>query len=468
MTRGKSTCLMVAFLAAGCGGSAYRVNRTGGNSAGGSVGVGGGGGGAGGDVTGGGGGSGGAGASATGSSGGDTGGAVGTAGTTSGNTGGAGDSGGAAGATATDGGTGGAGGAIATGGNFTSGGTAGTAAGGAATGGAGTAGAGGASAGGGVTGSGGGTGGTGANGGASGRGGTAGGLEPCSSSDGSGCADPAFCLDTRSDTCSPDYMTGCTGLCTGRRRAPICAGLPQTTPCADGFTCLPDARTALGTDPVSVCVGSDTRECKVKDDCPTGFSCVPSAGGSRCSPDLTVCEDFVTCKIAQPPRCPPGYARSTPDACYGPCVPVEFCSCSTDTQCGFAGAFCDRKQGRCSLAQSPEPRCQLPFDVGPCDAAVRVYAFIDGECKSATYGGCGGNDNRFPTLEECLARCQGMPGDQPCPDGRTERPICLGCGAAGGCIRYASACAKPCATQADCLSTGLSCSGGYCETMFCL
>src|SRR5262245_56953917 len=29
---------------------------------------------------------------------------------------------------------------------------------------------------------------------------------------------------------------------------------------------------------------------------------------------------------------------------------------------------------------SAPPRCALPFDVGPCDASVRVYAFVDGAC----------------------------------------------------------------------------------------
>lgn len=471
--RRKLTLLSAAFLAAACGGS-YNVSRTGGSPAGGSAGLGGMGG-ASGSVAGG---NGGTDASPTGGS--DATDAFPTGG-----------SGGAAGATTTGPRVGSDGGhTTSTGGSVTSGGARATAVGGAATGGLLASGGvggnggfsggtsttspatGGASGTGSITANGGSIGGTSTTsvttGGASGSGGTAAGLEPCSSSDGSGCGDPAFCLDTRSDACSPDYMSGCTGYCARRRQPAICAGLAQPTPCPDGFTCLPDARTYLGTDSVSLCVGSDTPECAANGACPAGFACVPSTAGSRCSPDRTACEDYVTCKMAQPPPCPPGYARSTPDHCYGPCVPVEACVCSTDTQCGLVGASCDRKQGRCYLAQAPEPRCQLPFDVGTCDAVAPVYAFVDGECKSATYGGCGGNDNRFPTLEECLARCQGMPGDQPCPDGRAERAICLGCATAGGCLRYVTACAKPCATEADCQSTGLSCSGSYCETRFCI
>jgi hypothetical protein len=219
---------------------------------------------------------------------------------------------------------------------------------------------------------------------------------------------------------------------------------------------------------VSICVGSETGDCTTDATCPTGFLCVPTQTGSRCSPDRVVCNGTVTCKMAEPGLCPGGYARSTPGSCYGPCVPVETCACSTDGECSRAGASCDRKQGRCYVPQSPEPRCQLAFDVGPCDAAVRVYAFIDGECKAATYGGCAGNDNRFSSLEECLARCQGMPGQTACLDGRKERVVCLACGAGGGCVQYASVCAKTCTTQSECQTSGFSCANGFCEAAFCI
>ena len=367
----------------------------------------------------------------------------------------------------TGGGTGRTGGDLATGGRASGGGATGT--GGATT----SGGTGGATASGGPTGTGGKSGGTTAlgtsTGGTSGSGGATGtGLEPCTSSDGSGCSDATFCIDTRSDSCFPDSMSGCAGFCAGRRRAPVCAGSGRSTPCPDGFYCLPDPRTSLGTDPVSICVGSEASTCATTDDCPTGFQCVASQGERRCAPDRTVCEAAVTCKMMTPDRCPGGYARSTPDGCYGPCVPVELCACSTDAECTSAGASCDRTQGRCYVPLAPEPRCQLPFDVGPCDAVVAVFAFVGGECTSATYGGCGGNDNRFTTIEECLSRCQGMPGQRACPEGRAERVICLGCGAGGGCIQYAAVCAKSCASRTDCPSSGFFCSSGYCEADFCI
>jgi hypothetical protein len=101
-------------------------------------------------------------------------------------------------------------------------------------------------------------------------------------------------------------------------------------------------------------------------------------------------------------------------------------------------------------------------------AVVQVYAFLDGECKRASYGGCGGNDNRFAKLEECRSRCEGVPGDKPCPDGSVERVVCLACGGGGGCLQYANLCAKTCTTRADCEPTGLSCVSGICDIGACV
>lgn len=238
-------------------------------------------------------------------------------------------------------------------------------------------------------------------------------------------------------------------------------------PCPDGFSCLPDPRTYQGPDPVSICVESET-ECATSAECPTGFECVPSDGGKRCSPVRVVCDGVVTCKMIEPGPCPVGYGRSTSGGCYGPCVPVDFCACSTDAECTRAQASCDRTRGHCFVPAAPEARCRLPFDTGPCDGAMRVYAFIDGACELASYGGCGGNDNRFSTIEECLLRCLGMPGEHACPDGRVERVICLGCGGGGGCIQKAAVCAQPCTNLSDCVSSGLACSKGYCEAAFCI
>jgi len=71
------------------------------------------------------------------------------------------------------------------------------------------------------------------------------------------------------------------------------------------------------------------------------------------------------------------------------------CTCSED------GSGCS--QGDCS-----RPECLLPFEVGECDAAIPVYYYNaqTAQCEERTYGGCGGNDNNFATLEDCQSRCR--------------------------------------------------------------
>ncbi len=52
--------------------------------------------------------------------------------------------------------------------------------------------------------------------------------------------------------------------------------------------------------------------------------------------------------------------------------------------------------------------CLLRPDPGDCLAAFSAYYFDPklGSCESFMYGGCGGNDNRFATLQQCQQRCQ--------------------------------------------------------------
>lgn len=49
--------------------------------------------------------------------------------------------------------------------------------------------------------------------------------------------------------------------------------------------------------------------------------------------------------------------------------------------------------------------CTLPFIKGPCDYNLQnQYFYFDNltaTCRLFTYGGCGGNKNRFKTEKEC-------------------------------------------------------------------
>ena len=52
--------------------------------------------------------------------------------------------------------------------------------------------------------------------------------------------------------------------------------------------------------------------------------------------------------------------------------------------------------------------CSLPVVVGHCRAAFPrwFYNSTSQRCESFTYGGCGGNANRFETRELCESACQ--------------------------------------------------------------
>ncbi|XP_017083163.2 papilin isoform X3 [Drosophila eugracilis] len=63
--------------------------------------------------------------------------------------------------------------------------------------------------------------------------------------------------------------------------------------------------------------------------------------------------------------------------------------------------------------QPPQPappaaaQCDQPTDPGQCDEWVLNWSYNQtaGQCQSFYYGGCGGNENRFGTEEECSSRC---------------------------------------------------------------
>jgi hypothetical protein len=120
----------------------------------------------------------------------------------------------------------------------------------------------------------------------------------------------------------------------------------------------------------------------------------------------------------------------------------------------------------CGADEGPE-LCSLPFESGRCEAAIRVYASVDGKCVERTWGGCEGNDNRFFLLEECLSVCEGRPERNSCPDGREPASICVACGEAGGCAEQAVVCAKPCSSSSDC-TPDLTCTDGWCQRGRCI
>ncbi|XP_072548158.1 kunitz-type protease inhibitor 2 [Salminus brasiliensis] len=56
--------------------------------------------------------------------------------------------------------------------------------------------------------------------------------------------------------------------------------------------------------------------------------------------------------------------------------------------------------------------CTVPYDTGLCRAAFPAFYFEAStqSCKRFIYGGCGGNKNRYATVEECMSQCAGKDG----------------------------------------------------------
>lgn len=50
--------------------------------------------------------------------------------------------------------------------------------------------------------------------------------------------------------------------------------------------------------------------------------------------------------------------------------------------------------------------CNLPLEVGPCEALIPRWGFEHGECVKFIYGGCGGNENNFESQAECETACE--------------------------------------------------------------
>ena len=51
--------------------------------------------------------------------------------------------------------------------------------------------------------------------------------------------------------------------------------------------------------------------------------------------------------------------------------------------------------------------CRLPSDIGTCGDFISAFFYdpLFGQCLEFFWSGCGGNENRFETIEECENRC---------------------------------------------------------------
>lgn len=59
-------------------------------------------------------------------------------------------------------------------------------------------------------------------------------------------------------------------------------------------------------------------------------------------------------------------------------------------------------------SQTDDDICQLPSRSGMCLAYIPSWHHNSqtGQCEEFIYGGCDGNDNKFPTKEACEEKCK--------------------------------------------------------------
>jgi hypothetical protein len=97
---------------------------------------------------------------------------------------------------------------------------------------------------------------------------------------------------------------------------------------------------------------------------------------------------------------------------------------------GVGGAGASPNGGSAGEPNLPK-RCALPPESGPCEAYIPSWHHDPetGLCKPFIYGGCGGNTNRFASLEECQRACAGGAVDYDACQAPTDCAI----GAVGCC-----------------------------------
>lgn len=92
------------------------------------------------------------------------------------------------------------------------------------------------------------------------------------------------------------------------------------------------------------------------------------------------------------------------------------CSVSLACVASFGSCSRDRKDGAKPELFIFNELCALKDDQGPCKAMKDRFFFnVDtGHCELFEYGGCGGNDNNFETVEACEETCVVSDDKNPC------------------------------------------------------
>ncbi|XP_019849112.1 PREDICTED: kielin/chordin-like protein isoform X2 [Amphimedon queenslandica] len=104
--------------------------------------------------------------------------------------------------------------------------------------------------------------------------------------------------------------------------------------------------------------------------------------------------------------------------------------------------------------------CKLSPVVGNCRGSIPSYFYnsTSSKCESFTYGGCGGNDNRFSTQLACLEACAGVVVELPSvPANLSHVDMCPTPDPSQSVV---GACEEECSADSSCEETEKCCSNG--------
>jgi len=101
----------------------------------------------------------------------------------------------------------------------------------------------------------------------------------------------------------------------------------------------------------------------------------------------------------------------------GSCIQYTYGGCRGTPNLFDSQSDCETACKSKSSLQRSADVCSLPLSVGPCKAMKPSFGFNKntGRCEAFLYGGCKGNGNNFPTVEECVDTCGGSePAETEC------------------------------------------------------
>jgi len=104
------------------------------------------------------------------------------------------------------------------------------------------------------------------------------------------------------------------------------------------------------------------------------------------------------------------------------------CLLKADRECNNANVKLAKK-GPCEKKEEPSGAdCLSPKDSGVCRGIFPrwYYDVVTNKCKPFSWGGCGGNNNKYNTKEECQDSCVHINGYLDCPTRcpNTLAPVC--------------------------------------------